>query len=341
MPEPSDAWVLRGEDDPCGTCFAIERRHFVTCAHVIREALSLLDLGDDPEYVGKTVDIQYRGTEADYGKVRARVIAYRRRLSEADTRIVGLERRWSDVAVLQLEDDALQRLAEGQISTWAAVLANPWLLGEERRFHVFGPFAGGARVEGWMKVGDELDGRLLLDPDQGQRAEIRGGFSGAPVRYEDGTVLGMCVVANEETRQARIIPATIVREIATDLQIETNQYRPGTWPLLKEEELDILKDWVIPIVTVRSQLVQAGRPGSDMPLVILNSDYVSDYPSRFLYRVGYELAYAFGEPDPLQVYDEPIPGSIDFPTLKSQLDEYLVQASNYYGGGRKTCADRD
>jgi hypothetical protein len=333
MPEPSDAWVLRAKDGrPCGTCFSIESRHFMTCAHVIDEALRLTDLGSNPEYVGKIVKIQYRGTETDQGTVEATVLHYQRRLSDADAHIVGLERRWSDVVVLRLEDDALRRLAQGQISTWAAVLANPWLLGEERRFHVFGPYAGGARVEGLMKLGDELDGRPLLTRDPGQEATIRGGFSGAPIRYQDGTVLGMCVVANEKIGQARMIPATILQEIAAELRIEVNPYRPGKPPLLKEEELDILKDWTGPIAVVTAGLGRSRFLDRDMVLVIVNCDFVSDYPRKFLSRVGYELAYELGEPDPLEVCEEPIPSNIDFPTIESIVQEYLRQVGLNYGG---------
>jgi hypothetical protein len=334
VPEPSDAWVLRGDRDPCGTCFAIERHHLVTCAHVIKEALSLPESLGDREFVGKTVEIQHRGTEAAQGKVKAKVIDYRRRLSDADTHIVGRERRWADVAVLELEAEALKRLDEGQIVIWAAVLANPWLLGGERRFHVYGPSAGGARVEGMMKVGDDVDERLLLEPYPGQ-PRIEGGFSGAPVRHDDGTVLGMCVLANEETGQARIIPATVLQEIAAELSIEVNPYRPGRPPLLKEEELDILKNWTKPIAAIRTELVQPGKPTPDLPLFILNCDDVLDYPGRFLVRLGYELAQDFGEEDLLEVYDEFIPSSIDFSTLEARMQEYLVQLARRYGGARK------
>lgn len=328
MPEPTDAWVGDKDGRTRGTCFAIDERRFLTCAHVVDEALGLKAPTTLDQVRGQEVKITYRATTAVAARVTATVVGYRPKFSPQSPANLNA-RRYSDIAILELTDAAAQARDSVGFVHNPAILANPWMLAEDREFNIYGPSDDGTRVEGDLRVNDEVDGRLLLLPKAAAaNVRVEGGFSGAPVRDKQGVVLGMCVQANTATWQARAIPATVLDDVAFwDCGIVANVARPSTPPTLTNDALNILKDWRDQTTAILTTVkrVQVGQ----CPLYIANCS-LEHSPSAFVRRVGYELAQLTGRDVPLTVYETAIPSADDPRWQGKPAEAYLNEAAEVY-----------
>ena len=183
-----------GADDICGAGFLIDRRHVISCAHVVNRAL-LRDSGEDACPAGLVlVELPFIAAAA----IPARVVewhpmlAYRRR----DVR------QLSDMAVLRLESDAP---AEAIMARLGEVWRNG---GQSVRCFGFPARSGLAgEIADAVTIAEDATGWLHLRQAPGSGPAIAEGYSGTPIfDAATGLVIGMISAfeAGDDPRQGRL-----------------------------------------------------------------------------------------------------------------------------------------
>jgi hypothetical protein len=175
--KPYVARFRNPQGNACGTGFLIDRRHVVTCAHVVNAALGMSMEGDIRPEKRLRLDLPFvaaKGIEAEivewYPRVEYKALKPNEPSDIAVLRLV--EPRPTDAAIAQLDEDTPNQ--EVAFRTFGFSVAH----GQPADGDTKGSDAGG-----WVHVAQSKDGHL-----------IKRGFSGAPaVSVASGKVLGMIV----------------------------------------------------------------------------------------------------------------------------------------------------
>ena len=183
-----------GTGEVCGAGFLIDRRHVMTCAHVVNRALEL-DPGNEACPTGLVqVELPFAGGEP----IQARVVEWHQMISYShrDTR------QLSDIAVLRLETEAPAG------ATVARLIRGGRNGGQSVRCFGFPTRAGHAgQIAEAMTIAEDATGWVHLRQVPGGGPVITEGYSGAPI-FEVGSfgVIGMIVAfdAARDPHQAQL-----------------------------------------------------------------------------------------------------------------------------------------
>jgi hypothetical protein len=195
--------------------FCVGPRHLVTCAHVVAEALGSTEVqfARDPPPADSQVKLHFFGTRSDGARAEATVTAWWRNI-KADDHSTAEERRKADIALLELDEAAIAKLAQPQFEV--RMEPGRLLTIEEMRpdlaFFVRGSVKGG--VLAGARIKQELWGRWTAIQENGE--PIQPGFSGGgalTIREAETAVLGMVVRANERVEQSELIASPVLREV--------------------------------------------------------------------------------------------------------------------------------
>ncbi len=202
--------AVKGSDHS-GMGILVDRRHVITCAHVVSIALNRK--WDSMEQPAATVPVSFPML-GDALVIQAKVVKW----------CAPGPQPQDDIAVLELEREAPESAGIAELAT---ITGMPL---DHDALSVFG-------LEEGDQIGNHIDARfkgattaawIQIDGATGDGPFVEGGFSGAAVwDYPHAAVLGMMVAKRIANRKpiAYMIPARDLRAFWPDLQVE---YRPQT-----------------------------------------------------------------------------------------------------------------
>jgi V8-like Glu-specific endopeptidase len=178
----------------CGSGFLIDRRHVMTCAHVVNVAVGRV-LQSKPQPDGALqLDIPFAAAQG----IEAEVIEWHAPVPYAELK----PDKPSDVAVLRLKSEP------SGVTVARTEARRKW--GEQ--FRTFGfPVEHGQPADG-ETMAEDAGGWVHLRHTKDYGHLIKPGFSGAPVFTGQGTVLGM-MVAIQEDRDTRVAYGETLRRL--------------------------------------------------------------------------------------------------------------------------------
>src|SRR5579863_7438128 len=109
--KPFSARIKRADGVPCGAGFLVDRRHVISCAHVVNSALRSGDRMK-PDWPSESVTLDFPWTEG--GTFEAHVVGWHPPASP-----LAAQRELFDIAVLRLDDEAPMEPAKLEIGTTA------------------------------------------------------------------------------------------------------------------------------------------------------------------------------------------------------------------------------
>ena len=186
-------YSLKNKNMVVGTGFLATKKHVVTCAHVLNEALGVNHLSETKPDSSFILDIPYsKGKQA----VTANVVQWLPVQTEES-------RNSGDIAILALRDEI-------PADIHPVSLLNEKML-ENQSYRTFGFPAGKGYTNGtWVKgeiLGQNVSGWIQMESKS--KILVQGGFSGAPVWKENGRgVIGMVASADVKQGIAFAIPVS-------------------------------------------------------------------------------------------------------------------------------------
>ncbi|HEV8483248.1 MAG TPA: trypsin-like peptidase domain-containing protein, partial [Blastocatellia bacterium] len=218
---PLDPSIVRifGENNSIAGCgFLVSKRHILTCAHVVAQALGISqDTQDSPD---ATIRL-------DFPIIAPNIINTARVVFWKPVRSAGSSGsdRSEDIAALELESDSPAGSQPGPVIT----VDDVW----EHSFRTFGfPVAhdDGVWASGVLRAA-QANGWVQIEGVKETGYSVAPGFSGAPVwDNETKGIVGMVVVAEKrsEVRAAFMIPTDTLIEAWPQLQSELAQAKALT-----------------------------------------------------------------------------------------------------------------
>ncbi|WP_369796830.1 hypothetical protein [Belnapia sp. F-4-1] len=261
-----------------------------------------IDPYQDAAPIDNAVELHFFQSSADGARVSARVVIWNRCVRSSED-VPARVRKVADIAVLELDDSALERLSSANldVAVTPASFQDRADHPRETSFVTWGPVSGGVLVEGWLQPFITVGIGRTVAITAPETQKIVPGFSGAPaINSRSGEVLGMFVRANESARQSMVISVQTLAEALASIITTSRTTMPGSRPLsllrravpsLDRDYLYALKDREEVVIAVK----RAVRPDTGNKLagqlVVLVADAdTSDCADGLRHRISFELA---------------------------------------------------